>query len=318
MEIRNLLDVNDNLKSQKDCIDFLIKLRWKGTPQCVFCHSDKVNRITCKYGYHKCRKCMKMFSATKGTIFEKSPVPLHKWFKVLYVMTAHKKGISSIQLAKDIGVTQKTGWFMEQRIRLALKDKDPQKLFGVIQVDETYVGGKNKNRPSHRKVPNSQGRSLKGKSAVFGITQVGGKLFTQVVPDTKGSTVKQIIKDMIHEGSIVVTDQYRSYKRMPKEFDHVVLNHKKKEYARGAFNNNTIEGFWSQLKRGINGIYHNVSRKHLDCYCNEFTFRFNTKKMNDGDRFKYSLGQVNCRITYAELRKKPGSKTVRPLEPAEN
>ena len=206
-----------------------------------------------------------------------------------------------MQLADDLGITQKTAWFMGQRIRFALKVKSYKKLEGVIQADETFVGGKNKNRHADKKVTESQGRSVKDKTPVLGIIAAGGKLHTTVIPDTKAKTIKPIITELFREGSIVVTDEWLGYAGTAKRFSYIVINHNQGEYVRGAFHTNTIEGFWSLLKRGIYGIYHQVSAKHLHRYCDEFSFRYNSWKIANNLRFDFSLKSANCRLTDNQL-----------------
>jgi len=300
MEINTLLELSKYFEEKQNCIDYLTKIRWNGTVKCVFCDHDRVYELKGHNKRYKCSKCRKQFSVIKGTIFENSPISLQKWFVAIYVITSHKKGISSIQLGKDIGVTQKTAWFMNQRIRFALKAKTFNKMAGTVQCDETYVGGKNKNRVGKNKIRNSQGRSLIDKTPVFGI--VGdGQVYTEVVSDTKSTTLKPIIKKMVKTGSIVITDEWRAYKKMPREYQHEVIQHRLNEFVRGKFHTNSIEGFWSLLKRGIYGIYHQVSPKHLHRYCDEFSFRYNTRQITESDRFNYLMKKINCRLTYDEL-----------------
>jgi transposase-like protein len=315
MVFSNLIEIVSNLSDRKVCIDFLLKERWQGHPKCVFCNSERVFRLKSLYGYHKCNDCNKMFSATKGTIFEKSPIPLQKWFLAMYLFSAHKKGISSCQLARDLNITQKSSWFMLHRIRYAFKEKHIEQMSGVIQIDETYVGGKNKNRISNKKIANSQGRSLKDKVPVLGMVQADGRVFMQVVEDTKGATLNPIIERMVAPGSIVVTDEYPSYNNISEKYKHVVINHSEQEFVRGAFDTNKAENMWSVLKRGVYGIYHKVDRRHLNKYCDEFGFRLNTKKMNDGERFEHAMQTVNCRITYDQLKIKKVSLTQEIQQP---
>jgi transposase-like protein len=227
----------------------------------------------------------------------------------MYLIASHKKGISSHQLHRDLGITQKTAWFILHRIREALRDKNSPLLTDVVEVDETFVGGKNKNRHADKKVENSQGRSVKDKTPVVGVMQRGGRVITQVVRDTKAENLHPIIVNAVKSGSIVITDEWRAYQGLDG-FSHVVVSHTEGEYVRGAFHNNTIEGFWSLLKRGLYGIYHQVSPKHLSRYCNEFTYRYNSRKMKDCERFEITLQRVNGRLKYKDLTgKKNGEST---------
>ena len=235
-----------------------------------------------------------------NTMFEGSHIPLRKWFIAIYIFSLHKKGVSSHQLASDLGITQKSAWFMLSRIRNAFKPQKAQPKEGVFHADETFIGGKNKNRHEDKKVPNSQGRSLKDKAPVFGIMQTGGKVYTTVIPDTKAATIKPLIKELVAKGSIVVTDEWKAYNGLSSQYLHVVINHKENEYVRGGFSNNNIENFWSQLKRGIYGIYHHVSVKHLNKYCDEFAYRYNVRKAGNNDKFNYALNH-STKLMYKTL-----------------
>jgi len=305
MKFTNLIDVTTHFSNKEHCIDYLTELRWPNGVKCVFCDHQKIYELKGANKRYKCARCYKQFSVTKGTIFENSPIPLQKWFMAVFILTTHKKGVSSLQLASDLGITQKSAWFMAQRIRYALKVKNFDKqISGVIQADETFIGGKNKNRKGNKKVANSQGRSVKDKTPVFGMIQTGGMLITRVVPNTRSETLKPIIENMVADGSIIVTDEWLGYKNLSSKYYHVTLNHQEDEYARGAFHNNSIEGFWGLFKRGIFGIYHQVSRKHLHRYCDEFAYRYNARKVCNEVRFENAFSLVDCRLTYQELIRK--------------
>lgn len=299
----NLIEVTNYFKDKQTCLDYLTSVRWlNGKVECVFCNHNKVYELNGKNKRFKCASCRKQFSAIKGTIFENSPISLQKWFTAIYILSSHKKGISSVQLGKDLQVRQATAWFMMQRIRYAIKIKSfNRKTLGVIQCDETFIGGKNKNRHADKKIPNSQGRSVKDKTPVFGMLQTGGSVQTIVVPDTKATTIKPIIRELVANGSIVVTDEWLGYSGLQNHYPHIIVNHNENEYVRGAFHTNGIENFWSLLKRGIYGIYHQISPKHLHRYCDEFSFRYNTRKITDIERFHFLLENVNCRLTYKTL-----------------
>ncbi len=301
MILNNLIEISSYFSDKQRCIEYLTKMRWKDGVTCPFCDGKKVYELKGKTKGYKCPKCKKLFSAIKGTIFENSPLPLQKWFVAIYLMSSHKKGISSLQLARDIGVTQTTAWFMTQRIRYAFKNKTFDKMSGIIQADESYIGGKNKNRSWGKKVAQSQGRSLKDKTPVFGLVDNLGKVYTEVVSDTKAMTLGKVIDKMVKGGSIIVTDEWKAYKKLHRKYLHIVLNHDDEEFVRGAFHNNSIEGFWSLLKRGILGIYHNVSAKHLHRYCDEFSYRYNTRKISENEKFQKVVSRVNGRLKYKDL-----------------
>lgn len=305
MEFTNLAQLTEYFADKQTCIEYLTKLRWEDNVTCTFCGHDKVYELKGANPRFKCAKCRKQFSAIKGTIFENSPIPLQKWFIAVYILTAHKKGISSVQLGVDLGVTQKTAWFMAHRIRFALKVKSfDSQMCCEVQADETFMGGKNKNRHADKKVPQSQGRSVKDKTPVLGLTDENGKVFTQVIPNTRAKTIKPIIERMVQEGSIVVTDEWQAYRGISRNYLHVVVNHKEGQYVNGPFSTNRIEGFWSQLKRGVYGVYHQVSAKHLHRYCDEFSFRYNSREVKAMERFEASVQDVHqCRLTYKDLIK---------------
>lgn len=299
LKFKSLPQLLNHFKDEKTCTDYLASMRWDGNVCCPHCGNDKV--YTTDRGY-KCadKTCHKKFSVTVGTVFEGSKIKLSLWFAAVYLATAHKKGISSLQLSRDLGVTQKTAWFMLHRIREMLNINAPELLSGTTQVDETFIGGKNKNRHSDKKVENSQGRSVKDKTPVFGMLN-NGQVQTEVVKDTKASTLKPIIYSMVQKGSIVVSDEWNAYNGLNKDFKHEVLKHNDNEFVKGGFHTNSIEGFWSLLKRGIFGIYHSVSPKHLNRYCDEFSYRYNTRTIADTDRFSESLKQVEGKLTYKML-----------------
>jgi len=250
-----------------------------------------------------------MFSVLTNSIFEGSKLSLQVWFSAMYLISAHKKGISSHQLGKDLGITQKSSWFVLHRVRNAFTPSaSTQKIMGVFSADESFIGGANKNRHVEKKIDNAQGRSVKDKTPVFGIMQTGGLIRTTVIPDTTAKTLKPLIQNLVAKGSIVITDEWTGYNGLGKNNDymHIVVKHKEGEYTRGAFSPNNVENFWSLLKRGIYGIYHQVSPKHLHRYCYEFEYRFNLRKQQDVAKFILSVKQSDGkRLTYKSLIAKP-------------
>jgi transposase-like protein len=212
----------------------------------------------------------------------------------IYLLTAHKKGISSVQLGKDIQVTQKTAWFMMHRIRYAVSTKESDKLNGIVEVDETFIGGKTHGQGRGYMQPN--------KTAVFGMKQRDGEVRARTVKHANGKTLKPIIRKNVSRDSIIMSDEFGGYKDLNREFkDHQVVVHSKHEYSRGIAHTNSIESFWSMLKRGIYGIYHHVSRKHLDKYVDEFEFRCNSKHIAEAQRFGLMLNVCGGRMTYKQL-----------------
>lgn len=302
---KSVHEMGKTLDNFKACREHLEKLRWNGEPICPHCGSQRDNhykikgRTEEKFRY-KCKDCRLPFTVTVGTIFEKSTIPLDKWFIAIFKFTTNKKGISSYELMRELGVTQKTAWFMLSRIRNSVRCRVDFEFDGITQVDETYVGGKNKNRSKGKKINNTQGRSTKTKTPVFGMLN-DGLVYTQVVKNTKGKTLQNIINSRIKRGSTIVSDGWRGYRGLEKHYSHEVIKHNLGLFKKGAYHTNGIEGFWGILKRGIVGIYHFTSDKHLHRYCDEFAYRYNIRKMSLGEQFNLTL--INCdeRLSYKEL-----------------
>ena len=270
---KSLIDLNDYFREEKTCYEFLTLQIWdKGKPICPHCGSTHVyttknrsNKPSKKnIPEYRCanKECEKKFSATKGTIFESSKIPLRTWYAAIYLITTHKKGISSLQLAEDLQITQKTAWFLLHRVREMYRESATEMLKDVVKIDESFFGGKNKNRHSDKKIPNSQGRSGKGKTTVFGARGLCGKIKTEVIPNVESETIIPIVEKWVEKGAIMVTDEWRSYTPLSENYYHIVVNHASGQYAHGGFSSNGVENFWSLFKRGIIGIYHQVSPKH--------------------------------------------------------
>ncbi len=252
-----LLDAVRYFSDEAVCRDFLAGLRWPNGVVCPVCASGRVSFLATR-SLWRCKACRKQFSVKKGTIFEDSPIPLSKWLPAIWLYSAGKKGRSSHQLAKDLGVTQKTAWFMSHRIRLAMDvESFDEPLSGEIEVDETIMGGKDKNKHAHLRRGNWG--PMVGKVAVMGLLERHGEVRARMVPTRSGALLKDEIRRNVEPGATVYTDQFASYRGLQADYVHEVINHSE-EYVRGHVHTNGIENFWSLFKRVIYGTHHSVSR----------------------------------------------------------
>lgn len=298
-EFNSILDLIKAFPDEQTCIDHLEWLRWNGNVVSPFDPSSKV--YDCKGNKYKCKNTGKYFNVKTATLFDNTKLPLQKWFLAIYLVTSHKKGISSLQLSRDIDITQKSAWFMLQRIRECFGIDDEEMLDNEVEVDETYVGGKNKNRHASKKVDNSQGRSTKDKTAVLGMVERDGKLKAKTVESVGHQSLSREIVERVKEGATLYSDEWTGYKGLERIYDHAFVKHGQNEYVNGRIHTNTIEGFWSILKRGIVGIYHFTSKKHLQRYVDEFAFRYNSRQTNEALRFNLLLSNMEHRLTYNQL-----------------
>jgi transposase-like protein len=274
---------------------------WPNGTVCPTCSGQ--DRITArKGGYYRCNKCKLDFTIRTGTIFERSHVPLHKWVYAMYLMVTARKGISSMQLAKEIGVTQKSAWFMLQRLREACAGKC-DKLSGLIEIDETYVGGKEANKHESKKL--KMGRGTVGKAVVLGIRERNGRTLAMTVVNTDKGTLQGAVLENVETASVILTDEHSAYVGLGDVFlAHETVNHSAGEYQRGFASTNGVESVWALLKRSIYGTWHQVSIKHLDRYVNEVSFRLNAGavKQHTLDRLDSFVDAIDGkRLTYARL-----------------
>ncbi len=295
-------------------LQLAIMLRWPDGIQCPRCGHDQHSFISTRRIWY-CKGCKKQFTIKIGTIFEDSPLGIDKWMAAVWLTVNCKNGISSYEVARDLGVTQKSAWHMVHRIRLALQRGSFDKLSGHVEVDETYIGGKARNmhktalakRVAQFATPRTGRNQTTGKVAVMGLLERHGEIRTMVVAGTKRSHLHSQVTKHVEAGSNVYTDALRSYNELDREYIHGVINHAEK-YVDGLVHTNGVENFWSLLKRSIKGTYVSVEPFHLFRYLDEQTFRFNTRKGTDADRFVDAMSNIsNKRLTWDEVTGKTRS-----------
>ena len=278
----NLITVFQKFPDQQACIDHLEQIRWPAIALCPFCSSDKVARKAegDKIGRWNCHKCTNSFNVLSGTIFQGTHIPLQKWFLAIALMADAKKSISSHQLSRDLDLNQKTAWRMQQCIRSAMTSDEGKMLQGIIEMDETYVGGK----PRDRNAGNKRGRGTR-KSSVVGAVQRGGEVKAQVTRDTKGKTLLSFIKQSVDTAkSALMTDDYSAYRNAGKLMPHVVIDHRYgyvNPLNRG-IHTNTIEGFWALIKRAWYGTHHHYSRHWMPLFIGEACWKYNHRNIDNG------------------------------------
>lgn len=299
-DFNSLFDLVQIFSSEEKCIEYLESVRWKDGVISPFDPTSKVYK--CSKGYW-CKNTNKVFNVKTRTIFENTKISLQKWFMAIWLITSHKKGISSIQLSKDIHVTQKTSWFMLQRIRNCFECENQHNLSNEVEIDETYIGGRERNKKQSNEKSGTQGRSIKIKVPVIGMIERKGKLVSHIIENAKSVTLTSAIVNKVDKTATIYTDEWKGYYTIDKLYNHLFVKHKENEFVNGNVSTNTIEGFWGLLKRGILGIYHKISKKHLQMYIDEFVFRYNTRKISEIQRFEFLIFNMTNRITYNDLIK---------------
>lgn len=306
MEPATLQEAIVYFDSPANCREYLVAKRWPNGVICPRCTSANVLFME-KYNRWQCREKHEapQFTLKTGTVFEDSPIGLDKWLTAMWQVVNCKNGVSSYEIHRGIGVTQKTAWFMDHRIRFALGMKPGNKMSGQIEADETYIGGKARNMHASKRARVITGTGGKDKTAVMGILERGGKVRTKVIDNTKKKTLQKEISEHVLAGSAIFTDALKSYEGLD-EFQHEVVDHAV-EYVRGEVHTNGLENFWSLFKRGLNGTYVSVEPFHLFRYLDEQAYRYNHRKMTDAERFSIAVsGIVGKRLTFDQLTGKEG------------
>ncbi len=284
----------------ENCTNFLSQMRWPNGVECPICLSREVSYLSTRRLW-KCKACKKQFSVKVGSIMEDSPIGLDRWLAAIWLIANAKNGISSCELARSLGMTQKSAWFVLHRIRKAMQNGSLGKLSGHVEVDETFIGGLARNMHKSKRGKLSRTGFI-GKVAVMGLLERhGGEVRTMIVPGTTKGILQPKVRQSIEEGSNVYSDAHGAYTGLDDAYVHGVINHAEK-YVDGQIHTNGIENFWSLLKRMIKGTYVSVEPFHLFRYLDEQTFRFNTRKGTDADRFvKAAAALTGRRLTYDEL-----------------
>ena len=314
-KFNNIISLTSYFNTKEKCQQAIIESRWSdGDVVCPYCGAHHCSKRG--DGRFRCNHCLKNFSCLVGTIFENTKLPLIKWFVAMYLISSHKKGVSSHQLSRDLDITQASAWYMLQKIRLLYPQSDAEAFEGTVECDEVYIGGKEKWKHKSMRTPHTQGRSTKTKTPVFGmmertyIEDEKGDVIPMsyvhafVVDKTDKATLQPIIKQFVAEGSTVITDELNAYNGLNKlGYGHDIVNHGAEQYAIGDIFTNTIEGFWSHFRRMITGCYHDVSDEHLQQYIDEAVYRWNTRKMDESERFAHMFAKsIGLIVRWSEVK----------------
>jgi len=299
--IKSIFHLLETCPTQESCIEFLEGILWKDGVVSPFDVNSTVYR--CKNGKYKCRNSNKYFTVLTGTMFEGTKLPLRLWFMAIWHITTASTGVTSVFIAKHFGITQKTAWHLMHRIRAAFKVENNHVLEGTVETDETFYGGKNKNRHKKNKFDYSKGNTEK--IPVLGMIQRGGNIVCRVIPDRSKESMQSVVVKHLKNGSRLITDEHTSYKGLEQIYDHDMINHSAYEYVSLedlSLHNNNIESAWRSFKRMASGTYSHVSKKHLQSYTDEFVYRYNMRKHPESDKFLWLIANCNIKTTWKELK----------------
>ena len=287
----SLIELFERFPNQDAARSYMEAQRWPNGTTCPHC--KEIKRIHGrKGGYYRCNACREDFTVRTGTVMERSHIPLQKWLYAMYMLVTSRKGVSSVELHTKLAITQKSAWFMLHRLREACRDKDSP-LSGIVEIDETYVGGKQRNKHADKKV---EGRGAVGKAPVLGMRQRGGKVIAMPIKMTDKGTIQDIIFKHVEEDTTIYTDEHGSYDGLDEEgYEHDTVNHSEGEYVDGKVHTNSIEAVWAVFKRGLKGIYHHVSVKHLGRYVDEYAFR-----LNEGAVDNHTMNRIAAMLRAAQ------------------
>ena len=300
-QFNSLIALADYFNTEDKCKQAIAQERWGETVVCPYC-GGKHCYMTAE-GRYICKDCHKHFSVTVGTIFENTKISLRKWFMAMYLISSHKKGVSSCQLARDIKVTQKTAWFILHKVRGLYGQNDSTSLNGEVEMDEMYLGGRESNKHESKHTEGTQGRSTKTKTPIFGMLERDGKVVAMKVENTQGKTLMPIIGQFVESGSTTYTDEANIYHSLTKNgYEHLFVNHSQREYVRAKdIHTNGIEGFWAHFKRVVFSTYHCVSKDYVQRYIDEQVYRWNTREEKASYRFHDMFSKAVKSFTYSDV-----------------
>ncbi len=303
LKFKNIKELVRVFSDDKICHQYLAQNRWNtGVIDCPYCAHEKCYAFKDDVRY-KCCDCKKIFTAVTNTFMSGTKMPLVNWIEAMWYLL-RKKGISSVQLAKDLHVTQKTAWYMLHKLRTAMGNEEVEQLKGVVEIDEAFAGGKARFKHKKNRIKYNPGRGWADKTPILGMLERGGKVKAMVVPDVLMVTLKKKIVEHVRPGSDIMGDGFNGYRALHQLYNVQCIDHSKGWYVDGEVHTNTIEGFWSQFKKGIYGTYHQVTRRHLNKYVQEFVFKYNYRNLDMQQQIDRILCNSRIKITQKQMTAK--------------